>query len=122
MWDEASQVVKSIFYTDEVEIYELGFTENSIGEDIEQLILVGNYPCNVQNGESGNNHTTSGESTPQTIRISASKGIPLAYDKTYKLRIKKAKISFDPNEVWKVVGWTEAQISTVISASREVVV
>ena len=84
--------------------------------------MVGNYPCNVQNSESGNNQTVSGESTPQTIRISADKGIPLAYNKTYKLKIKKAKISFDPDEVWRVVGWTEAQISTVISASREVVV
>lgn len=122
MWEQASQIVQSIFYKDEVQLYECTFTENDIGESIEQLDLVGSYPCNIENGQSGNAQTVSGESTPQAIRVSTVKTIPLSYDKTYRLKVSKARIAFDPDEVWKVDGWTEAQISTVISASREVAV
>ena len=122
MWEQASQIVQSIFYKDEVQLYECIFTENDIGESIEQLDLVGSYSCNIENGQSGNAQTVSGESTPQAIRVSTVKAIPLSYDKTYRLKVSKARIAFDPDEVWKVDGWTEAQISTVISASREVAV
>lgn len=122
MWEEASQIVKSVFFNDEIKLYELGFEENDIGEDIELLTLVGAYPCNIENGQSGNSQTISGESTPQSLRISTVKEIPLQYGKTYKVKISSARIAFDTNEEWKVDGWTEAQISTVISASREVAV
>lgn len=122
MWEEASKTIKSVFYKDEITLYELEFSENEIGEDIEQLKLIGSYQCNIENGQSENSQKESGETSPQILRISTEKNIPLNYEKTYKIKISKARINFDSNEEFKVNGWTEALISTVISVSREVAI
>lgn len=122
MWKEASQLVESVFFKDSISLYKIGFTENELGEDIESLVLVGIYDCNIENGQSTTTDQISGQSAPQSLRISTVKGIPLQYDNTYKLKIKSARIAFSTTEEWKVDGWTESQLSTVISASREVAV
>lgn len=119
MWDEARQIVKSVFFGDEIELFEESFVENSIGEEIPELVSVGTFPCNIQNAPAAKKETISGGSMPQNIRVSLSKQTPLDTAKTYVLRIKKARISFTPED-WKVTSWTEAQISTVLQASREV--
>lgn len=122
MWDTARKQIESTFFKDTVAIYELTFIQNEIGEDIKQRTLIGTFPSNVENGQSSVNSTVSGESAPQSLRISTLKSVPLDYDKTYELNIIQARISFDPNQVYKVDGWTEAQLSTVITVSREVAV
>lgn len=122
MWDTARKQIESTFFKDTVAIYELTFVQNEIGEDIKQRTLIGTFPSNVENGQSSVNSTVSGESAPQSLRISTLKSVPLDYDKTYELNIIQARISFDPNQVYKVDGWTEAQLSTVITVSREVAV
>lgn len=122
MWDTARKQIESTFFKDTVAIYELTFVQNEIGEDIKQRTLIGTFPSNVENGQSSLNSTVSGESAPQSLRISTLKSVPLDYDKTYELNIIQARISFDPNQVYKVDGWTEAQLSTVITVSREVAV
>lgn len=122
MWDTARKQIESTFFKDTVAIYELTFVQNEIGEDIKQRTLIDTFPSNVQNGQSSVNSTVSGESAPQSLRISTLKSVPLDYDKTYELNIIQARISFDPSQVYKVDGWTEAQLSTVITVSREVAV
>ena len=122
MWDTARKQIESTFFKDTVAIYELTFVQNEIGEGIKQRTLIGTFPSNVENGQSSVNSTVSGESAPQSLRISTLKSVPLDYDKTYELNIIQARISFDPNRVYKVDGWTEAQLSTVITVSREVAV
>lgn len=121
MWEQAKSIVESVFFKDTVQLYELTFTQNDLGEDIEVPVFVGAYNCNIENQQSQNKRDISGESTPQMIRVSTVKSIPLSYGKTYQLQITSARIAFT-NEKWKVEGWTEAQLSTVITASREVVI
>lgn len=119
MWDEARKAVADLFFKDKIEIYENTIVENGIGEELEKEVLVGTFNCNIENAPSGNKNEVSGVSTMQSLRISLAKTVPLDYDKTYKCKIKLARINFK-DEWWRVNGWTEGQISTVISASREV--
>lgn len=122
MWQEAREKVAEIFFKDTVQVYENTPTQDEIGEEIDNLTLLGEYACNIENGQSAVSRDISGTTTPQALRISLTKAIPLSYGHTYKLKIKSARITNDAAEYWKVDGWTEGQISTVISASREVAV
>lgn len=119
MWEDAREQVAAVFFKDLVEIYENELDENEIGEEITRPVLIGTFPCNIENASSMKKEEVSGVSTPQSLRISLAKTVPLDYDKTYRLKIKQARISFK-DEWLKVDGWTEGQISTVIAASREV--
>lgn len=119
MWEEGQAEVADIFFQDEIEFYENEYIENDIGETIEQPTLVGTYPCNIQNAQSTTQSTVSGQSIPQAIRISTLKTLPFDYEHTYKVKITKARIRFS-NELWKVDGFVEGQLSTVISASRSI--
>lgn len=119
MWEQARRAVAETFFKDSVELYEDRLSLNEIGEEIAEPVLVGTHSCNIENSASSNKEGESGVSTPQTLRISLSKTVPLDYDKTYRIKIKTARIKFK-DEWWKVLGWVEGQISTVISASREV--
>lgn len=122
MWQEAREKVAEIFFKDTVQVYKNTPAADAIGEELDNLTLLGEYACNIENGQSGVSRDVSGTTTPQTLRISLTKAIPLSYGHTYKLKIKDARIAYDATEYWKVDGWTEGQISTVISASREVAV
>ena len=122
MWEDARRVVAATFFKDEIELYKNTPREDDLGEQLDDLSLVGTYACNIENGQSGTSTQVSGTSIPQTIRISLQKAIPSSYGYTYKVRIKSARIVYDSTEYWNVVGWTEGQISTVISASRNVAV
>lgn len=119
MWEDAREQVAAVFFKDLVEIYENELEENEIGEETTKPVSIGTFPCNIENSSSGNKEMLSGVSTPQSLRISFAKTVSLDYDKTYRLKIKSARIRFK-DEWWKVDGWTEGQISTVIAASREV--
>lgn len=119
MWEEARKAVADLFFKDEIEIYENALEENDIGEQLDSPVLLGSYSCNIENGSSGNKNEVSGVSTMQSLRISLAKTVPLDYDKTYRLKIKHARIRYS-DEWWIINGWTEGQISTVIVASREV--
>lgn len=121
MWEQAAQTVSSIFFHDKIEIFEDELTSNEIGEELTTPRSIGTFLCNIENNSSSTRQSQSGVSTPQTLRISLAKDVPISYNKTYTLKILKARISFS-NEVWKVDGWVEGQISTVITVSREVAV
>lgn len=120
MWDEARSIVAETFFGDVIRLYEDTPKEDDIGEEIADWKLVDEFACNIENSQSSLSQTVSGTSTPQQIRISLTKFLPVSYDKRYRLQIKSARIAFDANEYWKVDGWTEGQISTVLTASREV--
>lgn len=119
MWQQAGKDVAEVFFKDTIALYLNDFIENDIGETIEQPVLLGEYICNIENGASTTQSTVSGQSTPQALRISTLKGIGLDYTRTYKVKIIQARI-VNSDEYWKVDGWIEGQISTVINASREV--
>lgn len=121
MWEEARAQVAATFFKDVVEIYENGLVENEIGEEIAQPVSLGQFSCNIENGPSGKKEEMLGLSIPQSLRISLAKTVPLDYDKTYRIKIKSARINFK-DEWLKVDGWTEGQISIVVSASREVAI
>jgi hypothetical protein len=121
-WDKARNLVSTNFFGDKISIYEMGTTENKIGEETEsETLLVDDEPCNVQNNQSQNQLRDGGASTPQGIRISLRKDIPLVYDKRYRVVIKEARLGHT-GEHWSVAGWTEGQISTVIICDRRVTV
>lgn len=121
MWKAARDIVSSIFFEDEIELYREDLVENAIGEELPTLVLVGKYPCNIQNNATTKRESVSGGSMPQTIRVSLPKETPLDKAKTYVLVITKARLT-STQEQWKVTSWTEAQISTVITAEREVAI
>ena len=52
MWGEARELVKEVFFEDEIELYVNSYLENDIGESIEEPTLVGTFSCNIQNGAS----------------------------------------------------------------------
>lgn len=120
MWDDARSIVAETFFGDTILLYEDTPKEDDLGEEIADWKLVDEFACNIENSQSSFSQVVSGTSTPQQIRISLTKFLPVSYDKRYRLTIKSARIAFDANEYWKVDGWTEGQISTVITASREV--
>jgi hypothetical protein len=117
MWEAGKAAVENILFKDTVELLEVQYTTNEIGETIPQQVTLGQYPCNIQNAESQLESAVSGQSNPQTIRVSVPKEIPLDYDKVYSLRIISARIKHT-DELWQVSGWTEALLSTVITARR----
>nr|DAH56655.1 MAG TPA: hypothetical protein [Caudoviricetes sp.] len=119
MWEYARKQVADVFFKDEIELYENNWVENEIGEEFDEPVLVGTFKCNIENGTSNNKDSESGVSTMQSLRISLAKTVPLDYNKTYKIKIKTARIRFS-SEWWKVLGWVEGQISTVVNASKEV--
>lgn len=122
MWEEARRQVAATFFHDTILLYRNEIETDELGEELETPELVGEYACNIENGQSGVAERISGTTTPQTLRISLSKATPLSYDYTYKVKVKSARIAYDSNEYWRVDGWVEGQISTVITASREVAV
>ena len=116
MWEAGKAAVENILFKDTVELLEVQYTTNEIGETIPQQVTLGQYPCNIQNAESQLESAVSGQSNPQTIRVSVPKEIPLDYDKVYSLRIISARIKHT-DELWQVSGWTEALLSTVITGN-----
>lgn len=120
MWEAGRKAVAEVFFKDRIELYENTIVKNDIGEEHVSPVLVDTYNCNIQNGESSTKEGEVGVSIPQSLRISLAKTVPLDYNKTYQLKIKTARISFNENEMWKVEGWVEGQLSTVITAQREV--
>ena len=121
MWDEARKIVDDTFFKDEIELYRNDIQEDSIGEEHEVEVLVGNYKCNLQYAPSVIKFDVSGKDISQTLRISLAKDFPLDNSYTYKVKIKHARIRFD-EALWKVDSWQESQISTVLNVSREVLV
>ena len=121
MWEQAREIVQSLFFKDTIELYALEYSSTIIGEDIETPVLVGEYPCNIESNGTSLNSTEVGQSLPHSLRISTLKSIPLDKSKTYKVKITQARLNFD-SELLKVDSWIEAQISTVLTVSREVAV
>ena len=119
-WSQGRKQVADLFFEDEIELYVNAITQNSLGEEIERPVLVGAYKCNVENQQSTVKYTEVGASAPQALRISLTKDALLEYENTYKIKIKKARLTYNSKEWWKVDGWVEGQLSTVIAASREV--
>ena len=122
MWGEARELVKEVFFEDEIELYVNSYLENDIGESIEEPTLVGTFSCNIQNGASSVQSSVGGQSVPQGIRISTLKELPIDYEHTYQVKIVKARIKFNPDEYWKVANILEGQLSTVLSAERKILV
>jgi len=119
-WSQGRKQVAEIFFQDEIELYKNTIEENQLGEEYEVPELVGTYSCNIENQQSTVKYTEVGASAPQTLRISLSKDALLRYDYTYKIVIKKARLTYDSSEWWNVDGWVEGQLSTVLTVSREV--
>lgn len=119
MWAQGRLEVMRTFFNDRIEIFECSYIQDELNEVMEQLVSIGAYYCNIQNGVSSLKDTISTQAVPQTIRVSLDKNTPLLYNKVYKLRILEARL-FHTEELWRVDGWTEAQLSTVMTASREV--
>lgn len=119
-WSQGRKQVAELFFQDEVELYVNAITQNSLGEELESPVLVGTYKCNIENQQSTVKYTEVGASAPQALRISLTKDALLEYEHTYKIKIKKARLTYNSREWWKVDGWVEGQLSTVITASREV--
>lgn len=119
-WSQGRKQVAEVFFEDEVELYVNAIEQNQLGEELESPVLVGIYKCNIENQQSTVKNTEAGVSVPQTLRISLSKDTPLEYEYTYRVKIKKARLTYNSTEWWKVDGWVEGQLSTVITASRGV--
>ena len=119
MWENAKKIIDETFFHDEIELYRNSIETDSIGEEHEVEVLVGTYKCNLQYDPTSVQFDVSGKAVAQTMRISLAKGVDLTYLHTYKVKIKLARLEFD-NTFWKVVSWTESQISTVLNVSREV--
>lgn len=119
MWEDARKIVADTFFMDEVELYQNEITADSLGEEHLTETLVGTYACNLQYEPTDVRSEVSGKDIAQVLRISVSKNISLDYSSTYKVKIKKARITFD-ERYWYVKSWKESQISTVINATREV--
>lgn len=119
-WTSAKNVVEATFFNDEIQLYENAIVEDELGEEHEVETLVGAYKCNVENSQNTVSNNISGQSSPQSLRISTVKSIPLVYSKTYKVKVIRARVVQSPDEYWRVDGWVEGQLSTVITASREV--
>ena len=121
MWDEARQVVESLLFKDKIEIYEETFSTNQIGEEISQLNLIGEFDCNIQYETANRTENVSGGSNPQSIRISLSKEAPIDPEKAYVIKILQARITFNQDK-WKLIASRQAQLSTVLTARREVTI
>ena len=119
-WTEGRKKVEEVFFKDSIKLYAIAVVDNELNEELESEVLVGEYRCNIENGNSTVSRNETGSGSPQTLRISLPKGTPLDYRQTYKFKIKNARVFFDSEEWWRVDGWTEAQLSTVVSASRGV--
>lgn len=119
-WTEGRKKVEEVFFKDSIELYAIAVVENELNEELESEVLVGEYRCNIENGNSAVSRNETGSGSPQTLRISLPKDTPLDHRQTYKFKIKNARVLFDSEEWWRVDGWTEAQLSTVVSASRGV--
>jgi len=121
MWESARKEVAEKFFHDRIALYRIDLEYNTIGESIEQEVLIGEFACNIQYTPTELRRQEVGESVSHSMRISLSKEVVLSYDKAYKIKILEARLSFD-NSFWRVKGWTEGQISTVIEAVKEVIV
>ncbi len=121
MWSETRKRVADMFFQDTIALYRIDTVDNSIGESIEQEELVGEYKCNLQATMTELRRMEVGASNAHSLRVSLTKDVPLSYNEAYKVRIIQARISFD-NSLWRVKGWTEGQISTVLEIVKEVVV
>lgn len=121
MWEQGKKIIEKEFFKDKIELYKNNTIENDIGEVFDSPELVGEFPCNIQNSQSLVQSGISGQSIPQQIRVSTIKELPFDYSSTYAIKIISARIKFT-NELWKVEGFTEAQFSTVLTATRRIVV
>lgn len=121
MWSAARDIVKNVFFKDKVELYKSVYTESDIGEDIEELVLVGVYYCNIEENATELLSKESGQVLPRTLRISMPKDVMLSDGETYSVKILEARIVYN-SEVMLVSGWVEGQISTVLTVKREVAV
>lgn len=120
MWSEARKDIEAIFFKDEVKLYKNTTVEDDLGEEHNTPVLVGSYPCNIEDGQTSKVEGVSGASLPQSLRISTLKSIPLTKGNTYALVIVSARIAFDATEYLDVASWVEGQLSTVITATRRV--
>lgn len=120
LWTAGRQAVASTFFHDEISLYAVAYTDSQLGEELEQEVVVDDFPCNIENSSSIVSHNESGSGSPQSLRVSLPKDVPLSYNTIYKFKIKHARVAYDDNEWWRIDGWTEAQLSTVVTASREV--
>lgn len=121
MWNEARQVVASLFFKDKIEIFEEEFSTNQIGEEISQLKSLGEYDCNIQYETGDRVENVSGGSSSQNIRISLSREAPIDPEKAYVIQILQARITFNQDK-WKLIASRQAQLSTVLTARREVTI
>lgn len=119
LWQTAKEVVKDIFFKDKIELYKNTIRIDTFGEERFKEVLVGTYECNLQYEPAEVVRQIMGTEIGHVMRVSISKDIPLDYNYTYKLKIKEARIRFD-NRYWKIESWKEGQISTVITAIKEV--
>lgn len=120
MWTKERQIVAEVFFKDKVELFAIEIQETALGEEVEVEESIGTFSCNIESATNAYKETVSGVSVPQSIRISLAKDTPLTNEKRYKLKIIEARITYDPWETWSVQGFVEGQISTVITAQREV--
>lgn len=120
MWAKAKTTLEQFFFKDMVALYETVIEEDSLGEDIDSLELVGQFKCNIELAPSLYKEGVVGISVPQRIRVSTAKDFPITPQKTYALKIVKSRAGFDPLEDWLVVSTIENHFSTIIDAEREV--
>lgn len=122
-WSQARKLVADTFFGDEVEIYPLEEETDDIGESSKVLgDSLGKFSCNIQYTPIGMDSRTSGLVNPQTGRVSTEKTLPLERGKEYALKITKARVQFDPEEMWGIPEWVEGQISTVLTIKRREIV
>lgn len=119
-WSQGRTQVAEQFFGDEIELYVNAITQNQLGEELEEPVLLGTYKCNIENQQNAVKYTEVGVSSPQSLRISLTKDALLDYGHTYKIKVKKARLTYNSVEWWRVDGWVEGQLSTVLTASREV--
>lgn len=121
-WSSGRKVVQDVFFKDTIALYRVDFSENDIGEEIEEETLVGNVSCNVEIVANPLSTAEAGSSYPSSLRVSMPKSTVLSTANVYKFKIVQARLALDTDQWWRVTGWTEAQLSTVCQASRGVTV
>ena len=122
-WKGAGEAVKSIFFEDTFALLPQVIEIDDIGEEVANPgEVIGQYVCNAQYQPISKQQKEQGLVTPQVLRISCQKSIPLVRGNVYYIKLIEARIQHNTDEVWEVTDWTEAQLSIVIMCKRSEVV
>jgi phosphohistidine swiveling domain-containing protein len=122
-WTNARQIVAGTFFGDKFALLEVTPIADDLNEETELLSsLVGEYDCNIEYAPISKVAREAGIVSPQQMRVSCEKGVPIIRGRKYAVQIISARLQIQVNEVWDVLDWVEGQISTVINCRRREIV